>query len=138
MTMKSGLEARGGELTGLPEKKEALWWLAVSPAIWATHFLVSYVTAAVWCARVVGRDGSLASVRIAIGIYTVVALSGIVLTGFRGLRRRRVALDSAPYDADTPEDRTTFLGFATVLLSALSAVATIYVALAALFMKTCA
>lgn len=123
--------------SGLPEKKEALWWLAVSPTIWAAHFLLSYVTAAIWCARVVGRDGSLMTVRIAIAFYTAAALAGIVLTGLRGHRRRKIGLESTPHDADTPEDRTQFLGFATVLLSALSAIATIYVALVALFMKTC-
>ena len=35
----------------LPEEKESLWLLAVSPAIWAGHFVLCYLTAAIWCAN---------------------------------------------------------------------------------------
>ena len=60
----------------LPEKRDPLWLLAASPLLWAIHFLVSYITAAIWCAKVVGRDGSLFEVRVAVACYTVAALVG--------------------------------------------------------------
>ena len=118
----------------LPERIESLWLLATPPTIWAAHFLLSYITAAVWCAKV---GGSLAEVRVAIAVFTGVALLGIGFTGWRGLRRHQVGSATVPHDFDSPEDRYRFLGFASLLLSALSAVATIYVALVALFNKSC-
>lgn len=121
----------------LPEKNESLWMLTISPALWAGHFLLSYVTAAVWCAKLAGRDGSLLEVRLAIAVYTALALLGIGITGWVGYRRGDLGRSTTPHDLDTPEDRHRFLGFATLLLSCLSAVATLYVALAAVFIETC-
>jgi hypothetical protein len=114
-----------------------LWALTASPALWAVHFLASYGTAAVWCAKVASTGGSLAAARLAIGVYTVVALAGIALVGWRGVRRHRYGRAALPHDDDTPEDRRRFLGYATALLSALSAIATIYSALAAVFIGSC-
>lgn len=118
----------------LSEKRETLWMLAASPTIWAGHFLLSYITAAVWCAK---ASGSLGLVRTAIAVYTVVALAGIAVAAWRGARQHRYGGTTAPHDFDTPEDRHRFMGFATLLLSGLSAVATIFVALTALFIDTC-
>jgi hypothetical protein len=120
-----------------PEHKESLWLLIVSPAIWAGHFLASYVTAAVWCAKFAPHDGSLGPVRWAVAAYTVTALIGIALNGWGGLRRHRFGSESLPHDFDTPGDRHRFLGFATVLLAALSAVATVFVAIVALYFEDC-
>lgn len=121
----------------LHENEQSLWVITISPVVWALHFLLSYVTAAIWCARVVGRDGSLYTVQALIGIYTLVALAAIAWTGWRGYRRHRFGHAKLPHDADTPEDRYRFLGLATLLLSALSAVATIYVAIVAFFFSAC-
>ena len=121
----------------LPEHKDSLWILTVAPAIWAAHFLLSYLTAALWCGMVVGRGGSLATARVAIAIYTAVALIGIAAVGWVGYRRHEYGTATVPHDFDTPEDRHRFLGFATLLLSGLSAVATIYVALTAVFIGSC-
>jgi hypothetical protein len=121
----------------LPEANESLWRLTVSPAIWAAHFLLSYLTAAIWCAKFVGPDSQAGVVRVAIAIYTVVALVGIGLNGWGGWRRHRFASGGTSHDFDTPEDRHRFLGFATLLLAALSAVSTIFVALVAIFFEDC-
>jgi hypothetical protein len=121
----------------LHEKHERLWLLAVSPTIWAAHFLLCYITAAIWCAKFAGRDGSLGPVRWAIAAYTVGALCGIALNGRSGLRRHRRGTESGPHDFDTPGDRHGFLGYATVLLSALSAVAVVFAALVAVFFHDC-
>lgn len=120
-----------------PEKKDSLWTLAASPALWAAHFLVSYCTAAIWCAKFVGEDGSLSVVRMAIAVYTVLALAGVGIIGWRGWKRHRLGASTLPHDSDSPEDRHRFLGFATLLLSGLSAIAILYAALAVVFIGSC-
>src|SRR5690606_23148142 len=35
----------------LPERRASLWRLVAGPATWALHFLLCYVTAAVWCEK---------------------------------------------------------------------------------------
>lgn len=124
-------------MTHLPEEEESLWLLTVAPALWAAHFLASYVTAAIWCEKLAGPGGSLGGARAAIAVYTLVALAGIVITGLIGLRRHRHGFETATHDFDTPGDRHRFLGFATLLLSGMSAVATLYVAAAAVFIGDC-
>ncbi|MGB7839915.1 MAG: hypothetical protein WBL40_17580 [Terrimicrobiaceae bacterium] len=39
------------------EKRQSLWLLMISPTIWAAHFLLCYLTAAIWCAKFAGRNG---------------------------------------------------------------------------------
>jgi hypothetical protein len=119
------------------ESNQSLWLLTIAPSLWAVHFLASYLTAAIWCAKVVDRGGSLETVRILIGVYTLVALFGIGWTGWLAYQRQSLGEAVTPHHGDTPEDRHRFLGFATLLLSGLSFVATIYVAMAAVFMETC-
>lgn len=127
-------ESREDELR---EEEQSLWVLTVSPGIWAIHFLASYLTATIWCAKLAGPNGSLLNVRIAIAIYTVLALVGIGITGWGGYRKHTYGSATVPHDFDTPQDRRRFLGFATLLLSALSAVATLYVASVAMFVESC-
>lgn len=121
----------------LPEKKESLWVLIVSPTIWAAHFMVSYVTAAIWCEKYADRFGSAAPARWMIAVYTVIALAVIAFNGWSGWRRHRLPGGAVPHDEDTPEDRHRFLGFATFLLAALSAVATVYAGLVVVFLEDC-
>ena len=120
-----------------PEAEESLGTLAASPLIWAAHLLLSYGTGAVWCAKVAGPGGSLRSVQAAIAVYTLASLAGIALIGRRGWRRHRFGDSALPHDFDSPADRHRFLGFATVLLSGLSAVAVLYQALATAFIGSC-
>jgi hypothetical protein len=119
------------------EKRARLWVIAVSPTIWAAHFLLSYGTAAIWCAKIGSAGGSLSFARIAIFGYTIVALFGIAWIGWRGYVRHTFAGSTLPHDFDSPADRHRFLGFATLLLSGLSAVAVLYAALAAVFIGSC-
>lgn len=121
----------------LSEQQESLWWLVVSPTVWALHFVASYATAAVWCAKVVGRDGSLDTVRILILVYTAGALLIVGVAGARGFRRHSLGTATVPHDFDTPADRHRFLGFSSLLLSGLSAVAIVFVALTVAFFGTC-
>lgn len=121
----------------LPEANESLWLLIAGPVIWAAHFLLCYGTAAVWCAKVAGYAGPLASARMAIAIYTVLALSAVSVIGWIGYRRHTFGAAELPHDDDTPEDRHRFLGFATALLAALSAVAILYETLVVVFIDRC-
>jgi hypothetical protein len=121
----------------LLERNQSLWLMIAGPVIWAAHFLLSYVTASIWCAKTAGPGGSLLTVRWAIGGLTVLALAGLGASIWDGYRRYSYGAATLPHDGDTPEDRHRFLGFATLLLSLLSAVATIYSALAAVFITNC-
>lgn len=118
------------------ERSESLWWLTVSPGIWALHFLACYITVALWCADG-GRDDALGVVSYVAGAYTAVALTAIVAVGVRGFRRHRRFYETTAHDFDTPEARHGFLGFAALLLSLMSAIAVIYVALPFFWVNSC-
>jgi hypothetical protein len=121
----------------IDEEHASLWTLAVPPLIWAAHFLLSYWTAAVWCAKFAGLGGTLSSARIAIALYSLLALAALAFTGLRGYRRHRLASKPAPHDDDSPESRYRFMGYAAMLLSGLSAIAVIYAALVVVVIGSC-
>ncbi len=107
----------------------------IGPTIWAAHFLVCYVTAAVLCAKS-GSAADFAVIRIVVAAATAVALAGIAWAGIAAFRQWRVEYDVVQ-DQPTEADRRQLLGQAGMLLSGLSAVAVIYVALPALFIGGC-
>ena len=123
----------------------SLWLLTLGPGIWTAHLLLCYITAAVWCAKFAGAGGPLGSVRTAILWYTIAALAGIAVVGWEGFRRHRYprgqsgggGTEATTHDLDTPEDRHRFVGFATLLLSGLSALGVLYAALGAAYFETC-
>lgn len=119
------------------EPRSSLWMLTAGPTMWATHFLLCYVTAAIWCAKVVGRAGGLDGARLAVAGYTVVALLGIGAVGYRGFRQQGSGWSLQPRRDNTAQGRHHFLGFSILLLAGLSAVAVIYVALPALLLGSC-
>ena len=123
--------------TQLPERRERLWLVAASPVIWSAHFLLSYITASVWCAKAAAEDVSLSPIRVTITIYTVVALIGIGWTGWRGYSRHVFGTTTSAHDFDSPAGRHGFLGFAVAILSMLSAIATIYGTFPILFIGSC-
>lgn len=125
------------DLKAPPERKETLWLLVVGPAIWALHFVLSYGTAAIWCAKFAGQSGSLYGARIAVAIYSLCALVGIGFATWRAVRRATFGSATVPHDFDTAGDRHRFLGFASVLLCGLSLVATAYVTLSVAFIQSC-
>ncbi len=119
------------------ERNASIWMLTVSPTIWAVHFGVCYVTGAIWCAKAPAAVAALGGVRTAVFVVTLLALVGIAVTGWCGYRAHTFGDASVPHDDDTPEDRHRFMGFATLLLSSLSALAVIYAALVVVFIRTC-
>jgi hypothetical protein len=120
----------------LGEQQHDILIITASPLVWAAHFLLCYVTAAVWCAKHGALD-PIPAVRAAVAVYTALALGAIAIVGWVGFRAHRFGTDEPPHDADTPEDRHRFMGFATLLLSGLSALAVVYAALVAVFIETC-
>jgi hypothetical protein len=116
---------------------DSLWRLTVAPTIWAFHLLLCYVTAAVWCAKFAGPADSLGGVRGAIAWYTLIALGGIAVVGWSGFKDHRHGTEATTHDLDTAGDRRRFLGFATLLLAGLSALATTYAAFASAFFEGC-
>ncbi len=119
------------------EERQSLWLLVLSPSIWAAHFLASYVGAAMWCGTMEDRAKSVDAMRLWIVLFGLVALLLIGIIGRIGRRKYQMEGGEPPFDKDTAEDRHRFLGAATVLLSGLSAMATIYVCLSQLFIRNC-
>ena len=119
------------------ERQASIWMLTVSPTIWSVHFGLCYITGAIWCAKAPAAVAPLGGVRTVVVVLTLLALAGIAATGWRGYRAHTYGNASVPHDDDTPEDRHRFMGFATLLLSGLSALAVIYAALVVVFIRTC-
>lgn len=115
-----------------------LWRLIVSPTIWALHFLASYVTVAVFCERA-GRDAALGRAEVVVVAYTVAALVGIgwSIWGLWRVRGRSLTDDDFEYEHNTPEERHRFLSHVALMLSVLSAVAVLYVAIPMIYLSSC-
>jgi hypothetical protein len=115
-----------------------LWRVIVSPAIWAVHFLASYVTVAIFCEKA-GRGAGLGPAEIAVGAYTVIALAGIGWSthALWRVRGRSLTDDDFEYEHNTPEERHRFLSHVALMLCVLSAVAVIYVAIPMIYLSTC-
>jgi hypothetical protein len=118
------------------EPRQSLWALTVGPAIWAGHFLTSYVAAAVWCGHAGGhtRFGPVAGLFAAV---TALALAAVAWVAWGGWTRYRHGEAVPSHHKDTPEDRHRFLGLATLLLAGLSAVSILYTVLAVAILGGC-
>ncbi|MDH0911748.1 hypothetical protein N5C66_21080 [Rhizobium pusense] len=122
----------------IPKQVESLWTLFTAPVIWALHFLACYVFAAIYCVK----SGSHApfsfdTTRLILGAITLAALAGIALSAFLAWRQWGFGSDDPPHGAPTRRDRRLFQGFATLLLSGLSFIAVVFVAVPLVFMETC-
>ncbi|WP_411036057.1 hypothetical protein [Shinella sp. BYT-45] len=121
----------------IPKEVESLWTLFTAPTIWALHFLACYITAAVYCAKAGAAALSFDAVRFALGAITLAALAGIVLSAFLAWRQWGFGSGDPPHDEPTRKDRLLFQGFATLLLSGLSFVAVLFVAVPLVFIGAC-
>ncbi|KAA2213407.1 hypothetical protein [Teichococcus oryzae] len=128
-------------------KRADLWTLMMPPTIWALHFLFCYLVAAVTCAKRGGviltkpnpgvSFATLEGLQIWVTGGTAVALLLIAISARQAWRHWGFGLEDPPHDAATPEDRQRFLGYATLLLSALSFVSVIFIALPAYLILDC-
>ena len=117
------------------DESTSLWRIAFAPTVWAFHFLFCYGGAAVWCAKFGGTPG-VTFMRLSILVLTLLALGLIVWLGWRSVHQWE------PHEAQaealhSPEGRHRFLGHAAFLLSVISFVGVLYVALPALFIGSC-
>jgi hypothetical protein len=115
-----------------------LWRVIAAPIIWATHFLFCYVFAAVYCEKM-GRGASLDDARLWVIVATVVALAGIGWSTHAvwRVRARSLTDNDFEFEHNSPEERHRFLSHMALMLSALSAVAVIYVLIPVLYLATC-
>lgn len=121
----------------IPKEIETLWTLFTAPVVWAVHFLVCYAGVAIYCAKRPEIGFGFDVVRMGIGGATVLALAMIVLSAWLAWRQWGFGTGDPPHDDPTRLDRTLFQGFATLLLSGLSFIGVVYVALPALFITGC-
>lgn len=122
-------------MTDVAESRQRVWTVAAPLVIWSVHFMLCYVTVALWCGPVGGYAPELPLALLV--IYTVMALAGILWLAWIGRRAHALGNSPTPHDADSPEDRHRFLGFATLLIAGLSGIAVVYTAMAFAFVRTC-
>lgn len=120
-----------------PRPIDSLWTLITAPVVWAAHFLLCYVSAAVVCAKPETFPIGFDTLRLGLGLLTAAALVAIVVAGLLAWRQWGFGVEDPPHDAPTADDRRRFQGFATLLLSGLSFVAVVYAALPLLFVMDC-
>ncbi|MGE0241205.1 MAG: hypothetical protein AB7F09_27215 [Parvibaculaceae bacterium] len=121
----------------LPKEIESLWTLFTAPVVWAIHFLICYAGAAVYCAKLGSTVVPFDALRMGIALATFIALALIALSAWLAWRQWGFGADDPPHDDPSRHDRILFQGFATLLLSGLSFIAVIYVALPVLFVTEC-
>ena len=121
----------------VPRQVESLWTLITAPLVWALHFLIVYVGAAVHCAKPDLLDFGFNALRIGVAIVTLFALAAIALSAWLAFRQWGFGTTDPPHGEATQKSRTLFQGFATLLLSGLSFVAVVYSALPVLFVMEC-
>jgi hypothetical protein len=118
------------------QRAATLWTLIAPPTVWALHFLLCYVYAAVRCAKA-GPLQPLDDVRVVVAIATLVALGLVAATGYIAWAQARLEGGTPPHDESTREDRHRFLGAAKLLLAGLSFVAIVYTAIPAFMFPDC-
>lgn len=120
------------------ETGTGLWRVLAPLTVWAAHFLIVYVGAAVFCAKS-GRAATLDPVGLFVAAATLAALAAIGAIAWSTAKRWGVSIIDGDlrYDRPAVEERHRFLSHMTLMLSGLSAIAVIYVAIPAIFMKAC-
>ena len=122
--------------TDADEPRHGLWALTVGPAIWAGHFLATYMAAAVWCGNA-GAHSPFGPLTAVFAAATAVALMAVMWVARGGWTRYNHGEAVPSHHKDTPEDRHRFMGLATLLLAVLSAVSIIYTAVAVAMLRGC-
>lgn len=113
--------------------KVTLWTLIVPPTIWAGHFLMAYLWAAISCAKA----GAFATFLTLFVIGTVVALALIGLSGWIAWMQGRRPGGSVPHEDSTDIDRLRFLAKSTLLLAGLSFIGVLFTAMPVIFLRDC-
>ncbi|QPM92314.1 hypothetical protein [Pseudooceanicola algae] len=118
----------------LAEEQASLFRITLAPVIWAAHFLVCYGLVAVTCAK--GWD--IDAVRLGLILFSAGALGGIGWIGLAAWRQWNLSATGDRVNRrGRPEDRHRFLGHAAFLLSIISAIGVIFVALPLILIGGC-
>lgn len=126
--------SRREEKRAFREEAESLIRITLAPVIWAGHFVLSYCTVAVACAK----WGTTEPWRGILIVLTVLALGAIVWTGWRSLRQWDVRRTGEFTDPEgKAEDRHQFLGHAAFLLAIISGIGVVYSGLPLLLLEGC-
>jgi hypothetical protein len=127
----------------MKERIAALWLLLLPLTIWAVHFLAVYVVAAIYCAKAVDIGAAIPAIRWIAAAVTVVALGAIGAAiwygrhcGRYGRYGRQSSGQQTPI-APGSRDQARFVWNVLLLMSALSALAVIYVGSVTLFFGDC-
>jgi hypothetical protein len=113
-----------------------LWTLVIAPTVWALHFLLCYIAAAIHCAKA-GRLESLHALRPTLVVATLLALLVVAIAGYVAWAHTTIEGDPPPHQESTYEDRVRFLGFSKLLLAGLSFVAIVFTAIPAFIVGDC-
>lgn len=112
----------------------ALWLIVAAPAIWLVAFVLVYVVVAIGCARSPADSPSIGPARtvaLVLAVIGTMAIGGVGLAGWRRI----------PGKGRDPDDgarlRERFVGWSTLLLSGLSALAMIYLGLTLTLLGSC-
>lgn len=117
-------------------RESNLWMLIVPPTVWALHFLLCYVYAAIRCAKA-GPLATLDDVRVVIVAATAVALLIVSASAFVAWAQMGIEGGPPPHDESSLADRHRFLATAKLLLAGLSFVAIVYTAIPAFIFTSC-
>lgn len=111
--------------------------ITLAPTLWAFHFALSYGTAAVTCAKAGGSENALEALNLGLLALTGGALAGIAWIGWQSWRQWRPRGEALDDSADAIESRHRFLGHASFLLSVISFLGVLLVALPILMVGDC-
>lgn len=130
--------SRKQEEKSFAEEADSLWLITFAGGIWAVHFALSYGATAIVCAKWASSPDAVTALRLAIAAATTLALAGIVMVGWRSWRQWD-SLDDHDHEHQLAkeEHRHAFLGHASFLLSIISFIGVVYVALPVLLLKDC-
>lgn len=125
-------------MTAAGHRMAALWLLLLPFAIWGAHFLAVYVVTAIHCAKTSDPAAAILAVRwIATGI-TLLAFAALIATLWYGRRRCRLNNGDSPHSGTVPIiHQARFVWALLLMMSALSALAMLYVAAVVFFFGDC-
>lgn len=115
-----------------PFRSDSLLAMIAGPTVWTVHFLACYVTVSLACAA--GSAGPVLPTIVAVTAASLVLLAGIGLAAWRRWRAVRGSKQVRGQDAAV----TPFLALVTLMLSVLSAIAVLWVALPSAMLPSCA
>jgi uncharacterized membrane protein YhaH (DUF805 family) len=126
-------------------ERDSLFSLIVGPMVWAAHFLIVYITAAIACAHGFFDDEILGIriVQLIGGGATLVALALILDSLVLSWRRWRGRPSDGeptplpPHDSSDVTSRRRFMAYASILLSGIALIATVWQSLPLVFFASC-